>query len=312
MTILEIDDKWTDEEDTTTPETTKGKHSLLASLKMNKCEPIATKDSGLNSAAVAADKQHLHSRIENAINKIYSSYNNNNNGACNNNSGNNSGLLNPLLLSDKHKYDTLPNLKHVREKLDVNERNAGNMNTVNRQPPRFTPRADFISKRAIDSASTSTSSSSAAMVTPKTTATPAPAAKWCYVCDTKVYLLQYETVLDMCVHTTCFRCNYCSRLLRKSDFEYLRDPHTRKCTNSTTFSITIYFQRIVVEMCLRFESTLLDAFYCTNHVGMVNRVEQHSLIDYSKNKSLQQQQPISFSNNQFMSLNVKGSFFTFV
>lgn len=45
----------------------------------------------------------------------------------------------------------------------------------------------------------------------------------CYVCNEKVFLMERQTVLDCTMHATCFRCSYCSRLLRNGYYNYSKD-----------------------------------------------------------------------------------------
>lgn len=48
----------------------------------------------------------------------------------------------------------------------------------------------------------------------------------CYICNEKVFLMERVTVLDCIMHATCFRCNYCNRLLRNGNgcYFYSKDP----------------------------------------------------------------------------------------
>lgn len=46
----------------------------------------------------------------------------------------------------------------------------------------------------------------------------------CYVCNEKVFLMERQTVMDCTMHATCFRCSYCSRLLRNGYYNYSKDP----------------------------------------------------------------------------------------
>lgn len=60
----------------------------------------------------------------------------------------------------------------------------------------------------------------------------------CYVCNEKVFLMERQTVLDCTMHATCFRCSYCSRILRNGYYNYSKDPlqPNSKCTLSFTNS----------------------------------------------------------------------------
>ena len=46
----------------------------------------------------------------------------------------------------------------------------------------------------------------------------------CYMCNEKVFLMERQTVLDCTMHATCFRCSYCSRLLRNGYYNYSKNP----------------------------------------------------------------------------------------
>jgi hypothetical protein len=46
----------------------------------------------------------------------------------------------------------------------------------------------------------------------------------CYICNEKVFLMERLTVLDCIMHATCFRCSYCSRMLRSGYYSHYKDP----------------------------------------------------------------------------------------
>ena len=51
----------------------------------------------------------------------------------------------------------------------------------------------------------------------------------CHLCEKKVYLMEREFVLSLLLHKNCFRCNYCTRILRHGNYGYTKNSKSLKC-----------------------------------------------------------------------------------
>lgn len=119
--------------------------------------------------------------------------------------------------------------------------NCGEAHQTRRKPPSvghqiasvFKKNIEFFNSSSSNSSSTSSSSSSSQVAKP-VFKQPQPPVSFssgasgpltlCYVCNEKVFLMERQTVLDCTMHATCFRCSYCSRLLRNGYYNYSKDP----------------------------------------------------------------------------------------
>ncbi len=141
-------------------------------------------------------------------------------------------------LPDKFNSNKRDSLKHINVnniasmfKERIQSLNSSNniqqkqVNQTNSNPLSYAPSVSSSSYTAIPSDSNNNNSNNSINT-----------SKTCYVCEKRVFLMERHNVMDLFMHTSCFRCNYCSRLLRNNFYDYLKDPTTSKCK----FFVLIY------------------------------------------------------------------------